>query len=250
MTTQSTDQSTPHDAPRRAELILALDVHTSGEALALVNSVPAADFVKVGLQLYTAEGPAVVQVLRDRGRRVFLDLKLHDIPNTVAGAVGSAARLGVDLLTIHASGGAAMMEAAVAAAATSGPRLLAVTVLTSFTAEGLSEAWGRSGMRVEEEVVRLARLASTAGVTGVVASVHEVRPIREALGDRLHILTPGIRLSGDAVGDQARVATPRDAIRLGADYLVIGRTVTGSSDPAAAYERVLAELDASPLLSS
>ena len=246
MHTQSINPSPPHLALRRAEPILALDVRSSAEALALVDRVPQADFVKVGLQLYTAEGPAVVEALRERRRRVFLDLKLHDIPNTVAGAVGSASRLGVDLLTIHASGGAAMMEAAVVAAQGSGPRLLAVTVLTSFTADGLSQAWGREGARVEDEVVRLALLADEAGVPGVVASVHEVRPIRDAVGDRLRILTPGIRLAGDGAGDQARVATPREAAQLGADYLVIGRTVTGAADPAAAFERVLAELNDAP----
>lgn len=240
--TMSRPSSTPdRTGSRRAQPILALDVATAADALALVERVPAADFVKVGLQLYTAEGPAVVRALRERGRRIFLDLKLHDIPNTVARAVASAARLEVDLLTLHASGGAAMMKAAAAAAA-SGPRLLAVTVLTSFTAEGLAEAWGRDGVRVEDEVVRLARLARESGVPGVVASVHEVRPIREALGEEIHILTPGIRLAGDDVGDQARVATPAEALRLGSDYLVIGRTVTAAADQAAAYERVLAEL--------
>lgn len=237
----TSDQPTDPSGSRRAEPILALDVPTAADALALVDRVPRADFVKVGLQLYTAEGPSVVRALRERGRRVFLDLKLHDIPNTVASAVASAARLEVDLLTLHASGGAAMMEAA-ATAATAGPRLLAVTVLTSFTAQGLAGAWGREGVRVEDEVVRLARLAREAGIQGVVASVHEVRPIRNALGDDMRILTPGIRLAGDAAGDQARVATPAEAVRLGADYLVIGRTVTAAADPATAYERVLAEV--------
>ncbi|HEX6924167.1 MAG TPA: orotidine-5'-phosphate decarboxylase [Longimicrobiaceae bacterium] len=232
-------------APRAAVPILALDVPSAEEAFALVERVPRADFVKVGLQLFTAEGPAVVRQLRARGRRVFLDLKLHDIPNTVAGAVESAAKLGVDLLTVHASGGEVMLRAAVEAAerALEPPQLLAVTVLTSFSAEGLGQAWGREALDVEREVVRLATLARDAGIPGVVASVREVTPIRAALGHSLRILTPGIRLAGDAPGDQTRIATPAEAVRLGSDYLVIGRTVTAAPDPAAAFDRVLAELE-------
>lgn len=223
--------------------ILALDVPGAREAFALVECVPRAEFVKVGLQLYTAEGPAIVRELRARGRRIFLDLKLHDIPNTVAGAVRSAAALGVDLLTVHASGGDSMLRAATGAAADAGAlRLLAVTVLTSFSGEQLARTWGRETVRVDDEVVRLARLAAGAGIPGVVASVHEAAAIRSAIGDEIVILTPGIRLAGDVAGDQSRVATPAEAVRRGADFLVIGRTVTAAEDPAAAFDRVLDEV--------
>ncbi len=243
MTPQTFQDPSATGGSRRVIPILALDVPAAEDALALVDRLPRAEWVKVGLQLYTAEGPAIVRALRERGRRIFLDLKLHDIPNTVAGAVTSASKLQVDLLTVHASGGETMLRAAAeAAAAAGGPRLLAVTVLTSFTADGLAATWGRDPLEVEAEVVRLARLSRDAGVPGVVASVQEAAAIRAALGDEIEILTPGIRLAGDSVGDQARVATPGQAIGLGADYLVLGRTVTAAMDPAEAFERVLREM--------
>jgi orotidine-5'-phosphate decarboxylase len=225
--------------------ILALDVPDAAAAFALLDRVgPAADFVKVGLQLYIAEGPSVVRALQDRGCRVFLDLKLHDIPNTVAHAVKSAGGLGVELLTVHASGGAAMMRAARAAAGQDGPALLAVTVLTSLSAAETAEAWGRDAVTAEAEVERLARLAHGCGMDGVVASVHELPVIRAALPRELRVLTPGIRLAGDDAGDQTRVATPAEAVRLGADYLVIGRSVTAAADPAAAMRAVLDDIGA------
>jgi orotidine-5'-phosphate decarboxylase len=228
--------------------ILALDVPDAASAFALLERVgPGADFVKVGLQLFTAEGPEVVRALHDRGCRVFLDLKLHDIPNTVAGAVRSAAALGVELLTLHASGGAAMMRAARAAAGDRGPALLAVTVLTSLSAQETAEAWGRDAVTAEAEVERLARLAHACGMDGVVASVHELPAIRRALPRTFRVLTPGIRLAGDDAGDQTRVATPAEAARLGADYLVIGRSVTAAASPAAAMGAVLNELRAPAL---
>jgi len=226
----------------RAEPILALDVPGPREALALADRVPEARFVKVGLQLYTAAGPEIVRELRARDRRIFLDLKLHDIPNTVAGAVESAGTLGVELLTVHASGGAAMLRAAARAARTE-LSLLAVTVLTSLSAGELATAWGREPLEVEGEVVRLARVARDAGIAGVVASVRELSAIRGEIGEDLRVLTPGIRLPGDSAGDQTRIATPGDALRLGADYIVIGRTVTAAADPAEAWARVRADLD-------
>ena len=226
--------------------IVALDVGRADEALALVERLgDAADFVKVGLQLFTAAGPQVVHELRARGCRIFLDLKLHDIPNTVARAVESAAELGVDLLTLHASGGAEMMSAARAAAGVvggTGPALFAVTVLTSLDAAGLARAWGRAELQLSAEVERLAELAADAGMDGVVASVHEIAPLRARLADRLAILTPGIRFAGSGRDDQTRVATPAQAAALGADYLVIGRAVTAAPDPRAAFARVLDEL--------
>jgi orotidine-5'-phosphate decarboxylase len=223
--------------------IVALDVPGAREALALVERLPGAEWVKVGLQLFTAAGPDIVRALRERGRRVFLDLKFHDIPNTVARAVESAAGLGVDLLTLHASGGSAMMRAArrAAGAPGQGPALYAVTMLTSLSEPELAEAWGRDAVRADEEVIRLATLARDVAMDGVVASVHELPAIHERVGG-LRVLTPGIRLAGDDAGDQARVATPARAARLGADYLVIGRSVTAAPDPAAAFQRLLGEL--------
>ncbi len=225
--------------------IVALDVGSEREALALAERLPRADFVKVGLQLFTAAGPSVVRALRGRGRRVFLDLKLHDIPNTVAGAVGSAMELDVQLLTIHASGGSAMMRAARQAAGARGAggiELFAVTVLTSLSADELAESWGRSELEAAAEAARLAGLAADAGMDGVVTSVHEVEAIRAAAGGSLRTLTPGIRLPGGAAGDQTRIATPAEAAAVGANYVVIGRAVTGAVDPAAEYERVMEQL--------
>lgn len=223
--------------------IVALDVPDAAAALALVDRIgPRSDFVKVGLQLFTAAGPSVVRALRERGRRVFLDLKLHDIPNTVAGAVRAAAALDVDLLTVHASGGSAMLRAAREAAEGSGVRLLGVSVLTSLGGTELARSWGRGSVRVGDEVVRLAEVASEAELHGVVAAVREIAPIRASAAGGLRILTPGIRLPGDAPGDQARVATPAEAASAGADYLVLGRSVTAASDPAAAFDAALEQM--------
>lgn len=219
--------------------VLALDVATAAAARTLVERVPEVRWVKVGLQLFVASGPGLVRELAGSGLQVFLDLKLHDIPNTVARAVESAAELGVGLLTVHATGGRAMLSAA-AAAADGGPRLLAVTLLTSLTDTEAAEAWGREQLTAEPEARRLAALAHDSGVDGVVASVHEAAAIRAAHGADLLILTPGIRLPGDAVGDQARVATPQQAARAGADFLVLGRSVTAAPDPAAAWKRAVA----------
>jgi orotidine-5'-phosphate decarboxylase len=224
--------------------VVALDVPDAAAATALLDRLgPAASFVKVGLQLFTAEGPAVVRALRERGLRVFLDLKLHDIPNTVAHAVRSAAALDVELLTVHASGGAAMLRAAVEAAAGTPLTLLGVTVLTSLDERGLGEAWGREKVEMEKEVERLARLAAGCGIPGVVASVREIPAVRRAAPD-LRVLAPGIRLAGDAAGDQSRTATPAEAARLGADYVVLGRSVSAAADPAVALARAVDELRA------
>jgi orotidine-5'-phosphate decarboxylase len=223
--------------------IIALDVPTRADAESLLDRLgPDADFVKVGLQLFTAEGPDVVRAMQARGCRVFLDLKLHDIPNTVAHAVRSAARLGVDLLTVHASGGGAMLRAA-ADARDGGLELLGVTVLTSLSARELAQAWGRDALSAEDEVARLARTAEAAGLDGVVASVAELPVIRRATGEGFRVLTPGIRLAGDDAGDQSRVATPAEAARLGADYVILGRSVTAAADPASALRRAIRELD-------
>ena len=224
-----------------ARVIVALDVPRLDEAMGLVDSLgEGTDFYKVGLELFTREGPSVVQALASRDKRIFLDLKLHDIPNTVARAVGRARELEVDFLTLHATGGRPMMEAA-AEAARDDLTLLGVTVLTSMTASDLEDSWGREVDSLEEEVVRLARLARASGVGGVVASVREAAPIKDVLGSDLVVVTPGIRLAGDDVHDQARVSTPAEAVAAGADYLVIGRSVTEASDPAQALRRVCEE---------
>lgn len=233
--------------PLRAIPIVALDVGSADDALALARRLgESCRFYKVGSELFTAAGPAVVSALRDEGADVFLDLKLHDIPNTVAGAVRSAARLGVRLLTVHAVGGAAMLRAAQDAASSvaveRGCDLLAVTVLTSFDAESLARAWGREGVEVEQEVVRLAGEAATAGLHGIVCSGAEAAAVTGAYGDRLALLVPGIRLAGGSSHDQRRVMTPAAAQAAGASYLILGRAVTAAADPVRAMRTVLAEL--------
>ncbi|CAN5761048.1 orotidine-5'-phosphate decarboxylase [soil metagenome] len=245
------DTSTPQAAAEPDPLpvpIVALDVSGAREAMALVERLPRADFFKVGLQLFSTAGPLVVRELRQMGRRVFLDLKLHDIPNTVAGAVEAAAEMDVQLLTVHAAGGSAMMRAARSAAgarAGGGPELMAVTVLTSLSPEELAETWGRDSLQAPVEAARLSCLAAEAEMDGVVTSVHEVSAIRALTEGSLKVLTPGIRFSDGAAGDQTRVATPADAAALAVEYLVIGRAVTAASDPGAAFERLLRELEQS-----
>ncbi len=226
-----------------AQLILPLDQPSSRLALTLVDELgDAVSFYKVGLELYTREGPGIVRALHGRGKRVFLDLKLLDIPNTVAGAVRAAGDLGVDLLTVHATGGRTMLEAAAAAAADR-LRLLAVTVLTSYSADELSLVWQRPVGDVEDEVLRLGALAQAAGIHGMVSSVHEVAALRTALGPESVLVTPGIRLGGGAAHDQVRVATPDAAVRAGADYLVVGRAITEAPDRRGALERVLSLME-------
>lgn len=223
--------------------IVALDFPGAAEALGLVERLPDADFFKVGLQLFSAAGPDIVRELRARGRRVFLDLKLHDIPNTVANAVRAANGLGVELLTVHASGGVAMLAAAAAAARESDapPKVLAVTILTSLSAADLARTRGNGDVDLTTEAATLARLAEEAGIHGVVTSVHEVARIRAATRPDFPVLCPGIRLAGDDAGDQARVATPADAARSGVNYIVIGRSVTAARDPDAAWRRAVRE---------
>ncbi len=232
-------------SPLRAEPVIALDVPDLPSALALVERLgPDADFVKIGLELFTAAGPAVVEAMQRQGRRVFLDLKLHDIPNTVRGAARSAAAMGVSLLTVHGYGGAAMVEAAVQGAAAgaaeggagevagAGPGILVVTVLTSHSAADLGVTLGRGVPEGGAEVIRLAGVAQVAGAHGVVCSGHEVAAVRSTFPG-LHPLVPGIRLPGGAAHDQARITTPERAAADGAAYLVLGRAVTGAAEPAA-----------------
>jgi orotidine-5'-phosphate decarboxylase len=226
--------------PTRERLIVALDVSSSKDAQKIVSSLgDAAQLYKVGMQLYTAEGPQVVRDLVASGRKVFLDLKYHDIPNTVAAAVREAAQLGVSMLTVHASGGNKMLHAAVEAAREKGPgpQILAVTVLTSMDDQDLNET-GVQGL-VEDQVVWLASLAIDAGCAGVISSPREVRALRAKLGSDFLVVTPGVRPAGAAHGDQARVATPAEAIAAGATHIVVGRPITGAANPAAEAEKIL-----------
>lgn len=222
--------------------IVALDFPDSQRALTLVQTLDEkCRFYKVGNELFTAAGPEVIQWLRDTGCDVFLDLKFHDIPNTVAGAVRRVAEMGVRLTTVHASGGSKMMSAAVEAAGSS-CGVLAVTVLTSLDDRLLGEAWGKDRVDVEDEVLRLAELARSAGVHGIVCSGQEAAAVHSRHGAALKLLVPGIRLPGDLPGDQARVMTPSEAAAAGASYLVIGRSVTTAPDPRVAMQAVLDSL--------
>ena len=227
--------------------IVALDLPNRDAALAMVDRLgDRCSFYKIGSELFTAEGPAIVVDVIARGKDVFLDLKYHDIPNTVANGVRRATSLGVKLLTVHASGGSAMLKAAVAAADdSSGGRcgILAVTVLTSLDDAQLAEAWGRDApVNARTEVLRLAEMAATAGTRGVVCSGLEVSEVRRRFDDSLETLVPGVRLGNDASHDQARVVTPSAAAELGATYIILGRTVTASNDPAATMLRVTRDL--------
>jgi orotidine-5'-phosphate decarboxylase len=236
----------------RAVPIVALDFSDADSALAIARRLgDRCRFYKVGSELFTRAGPTIVRALREeQGADVFLDLKFHDIPNTVAGAVRSAARLGVRLVTVHASGGGPMLLAAQRAAEEISGRecgILAVTVLTSLDAGVLGAVWGRAdALELEREVLRLAELAAASGLHGIVCSGAEVGAVRGRFGDRLAPLVPGIRLAGGEAHDQSRVMTPAAAQRAGARYLVLGRAVTADEDPVGAMDRVLSELRAEP----
>jgi orotidine-5'-phosphate decarboxylase len=222
--------------------IVALDVPDAGRALALVRLLgDSCGFYKIGGELFTASGPSVVEAVRKAGKKVFLDLKFHDIPNTVRAAARSAASAGASLITVHSLGGRSMLAAAKEGAGDQ-CAVLAVTVLTSLDAKTYFEAVGNPIESVTDEVIRLARVAQEAQAHGVVCSGHEVAAVREATEDRLATLVPGVRLAGDSAHDQSRVVTPASAAKAGATYLVLGRTVTAATDPQAAMTRVLTEL--------
>jgi len=229
----------------RQRLIIALDVPNADAARKIVAAVgDSASTYKVGMQLYTAEGPAVVRELVASGRRVFLDLKFHDIPNTVGGAVREAAKLGVDMLTVHASGGGKMLRAALEAAAKVNPKLLvlAVTVLTSLDNSDLETLGVRGG--ASEQVLRLAALALGNGYKGIVASAQECAALRQEFGHDFTIVTPGVRPAGSGHDDQARVVTPAEAIAAGATHIVVGRPITEAPDPAAEARAILSQMAA------
>lgn len=225
----------------KERIIVALDTDSPDKALETVAALSGeVGLFKVGMELFPRGGPKLVEKIRASDSRVFLDLKFHDIPNTVAGAVRSAAALGVSFATVHASGGKAMLAAAADAAAGAGLTILAVTVLTSLDDADLSSIGFASSAR--EAVSRLAGMAVEAGIGGIVCSAKEVASLRGKLGADVILVTPGVRLPEDEVGDQKRVVTPYDAIRWGADYLVVGRPITKSPDPVAAARRFAAEM--------
>lgn len=227
----------------RERLIVALDFDNGLRARQVASAIRnTAGWLKVGKQLFTAEGPALVRELAQAGHDIFLDLKYHDIPATVGGAVKAAAALGVGIITVHASGGSAMLRASVQAAgeAEDPPIIAAVTVLTSHTDFELQET-GVAG-RVLDHALRLAELARNAGCDGIVTSAREAAEIRRNLGDGFAIITPGVRPAGSAHHDQARVVTPAEAIRAGASHVVVGRPITGATDPAGAARAIADEI--------
>jgi orotidine-5'-phosphate decarboxylase len=230
------------------KIIVALDVDSRRQALDLVDLLPGARIFKIGLRLYTAEGPTLLQAVVQAGKRVFLDLKLHDIPHTVAGAAAMAVRAGVTMMTLHASGGAEMMRRAAQAAVEEAhaqkspkPLLLAVTVLTSLKDAELEEI----GMPADTagQVLRLAHLSRDAGMDGIVCSPQELDMVRSEFGRDFVVVTPGIRPAWAAAHDQKRIMTPAQAFRSGADYLVIGRPIIAAPSPGDAFQKILQELD-------
>ena len=229
----------------RERLIVALDVSSAAAARKIVAAVgDSASAYKIGMQLYTAEGPGMVRELAASGRRVFLDLKYHDIPNTVGAAVHEAAQLGVKMLTVHASGGGKMLRAAAESARAVNPDLavLAVTVLTSLDDSDLATLGLRGG--VNDQALRLAALALSNGCMGIVSSAQESSALREEFGHDFIIVTPGVRPAGSGHDDQARVVTPAEAIAAGATYIVVGRPITQAHDPAAEARAILGQLAA------
>ncbi len=227
----------------KSHLIVALDVPDRAAAIRMTDQLSGhVGYFKIGLELFTREGPGLVQEIRDRGEKIFLDLKLHDIPNTVRGAVRSACRLGVDMLTVHASGGSNMLSAASQEAleSKSPPLLLAVTALTSLSEDEMKKL-GVSGS-MERWVERLAELAQSSGMRGIVASNKELPMLRRKFQSKLKFVIPGIRPVGTAIQDQSRTATPAEAIRAGADYIVVGRPIVQAPNPAQAADSIVDEI--------
>lgn len=224
-------------------LIVALDVKSTAAATRLVEQLgDAVSFYKIGSELFTLAGPEVVKQLKRKGKRVFLDLKFHDIPNTVAQAVKAAAALEADLLTLHASGGSSMIKAAREAVENTGTRIVAVTVLTSLGVDEAEHVWGKEINSLREEIARLAQLAAEAGAHGVVASAHEAETVKRRQGADFLVITPGIRPAGAERDDQVRTATPAEAVRGGADFIVVGRPILEAPEPAAMAAQIQEEL--------
>jgi orotidine-5'-phosphate decarboxylase len=230
------------------KIIVPLDVSTEADALALLDRLPKVTFWKVGLELFVSSGPSILAALKERQKKVFLDLKFHDIPNTMAGACRSAARYGVELLTVHAAAGQTALQAAQAAAVegatasgTTPPNLIAITVLTSLTARALAFEL-KIPLELNDYALQMALLAQESGLSGAVCSPQEVAQLRNTCGDRFLLVCPGVRPTWAEKGDQQRAMTPAAALKAGADYLVIGRPITTAPEPAAAFEQICAEL--------
>ena len=230
------------------QIIVPLDVPTKAEAIALLDCLPKVAFWKVGLELFVACGPSILDELKQRNKHIFLDLKFHDIPNTVAGACRSAACYGVDLLTVHSTAGTEALrlaqQEAVNAAQAAGqpvPKLLAITLLTSLDSRALAFDL-KVPVELPEYVLHMALLAKEAGIPGVVCSPQEASELRRVCGDEFTLVCPGVRPSWSEKGDQRRSLTPADAIQAGASYLVIGRPITTAPDPAAAFDRICQEI--------
>ena len=229
-------------------IIVPLDVPTEAAAIALINRLPEVRFWKVGLELFVATGPNVLQILKQRNKKIFLDLKFHDIPNTVAGACASAARYGVDLLTVHAVNGGVGLQRAQAAAAIAAnqagvgpPQIIAVTLLTSISPKMLNHEL-QVPIDVNSYTRSMAELAQKSGLAGAVCSPQEAQVLRSACGPEFVLVCPGVRPDGSEHGDQQRVMTPKEAMAAGATYLVIGRPITGAADPSAMFHRIVAEM--------
>ncbi len=228
------------------QLIVALDVDTAAQACHMAAQMSATvKWVKIGKQLFTRQGPEIVRELKGMGKKVFLDLKFHDIPNTVGQAVRAAAEIGADMTNVHASGGPEMLKAAAAAAVGTPLILIAVTVLTSMDAQTLAAVGVPRSP--EEQVLELAKLTRAAGVHGVVCSALEITAIRRACGENFVLVVPGIRPAGSGHGDQKRVMTPAEAVRAGADFIVVGRPITGAPSPGDAAAAILQEMQAAEL---
>jgi orotidine-5'-phosphate decarboxylase len=226
-------------------IIVPLDVPSLEAAMALLDRLPQVAFWKVGLELFVSGGAAILEVLKEREKRIFLDLKFHDIPNTMAGACGAAARYGVDLITVHGAAGKVALQAAQAAASAATPtppKLIAVTLLTSIDARALAFEL-KVPLEVEDYALQMALMAQESGLAGVVCSPLEVERLRDVCAPGFVFVCPGVRPSWAEAGDQRRSMTPAAAMRVGADYLVIGRPITAAADPGAAFARIVAELE-------
>lgn len=230
-------------------IIVPLDVPHETDAIALLDKLPDVSFWKVGLELFVSSGPSILSILKERQKRIFLDLKFHDIPNTVVGACRSAAKYGVDLITIHATCGKEALQAAQAAVEEGSatvdrptPRLIAITLLTSLTARQLAFDL-KIPLELPEYALQMALLAQEAGLPGAVCSPQEVEQLRQTCGDEFLLVCPGVRPKGSEGGDQKRSRTPADALKAGADYLVIGRPITAAADPVAAWAKICQEIE-------